>query len=614
MYRIWSHGRVMDAGAAALRKLRAAVLECEGTSRDHLRIVDPDPGNVKGRPRCAFTAWWHDKGTGAEVHSLYVVDLVQPDRATWSVMAVSDKRWTHNMLPPGERPSVVDVLRTAGIADDFADPSGLPMMNTFLYRHRGIGYDKEHGKQVARGIQSKARTTAVLIISEKACVEYPSWWGVMTTLLVRETTLRDINEALPPSRAIPPGGGRLFAAGLTSQADQVFDADAVVQNPVVMAALQQVYSLRQQTPPPAAVIEDATIAEWWTSHPADLLLEQQRATMQAQAAELQQDLEAERRRVAILTGQREKMQRERDAIREENERLQEKLAALASADPETAAAVAQLRAQLATAHEELDRYEATLEEVEAERDDLAWVRFVLARAVAQLESNDRVEAEFDQILDESSLSSPLAQALQALTPAWVYRRLQARLNAGDQTARGEGRDTGRPEFASFPELLAHAGKVLPGIVITADPDLAAGLDHHPKAAAWRRKSWDALATLNAYVEQRRAAADGDREPGPWSKDVLSYIKAGEPGALVSANIVSLGESEGVRANERFRQARTFPVPVEVDETGKAVFIAHVGIERFKAPAPRLYFLDDVSGTGVVYVGYLGPHLPTTRTN
>jgi hypothetical protein len=38
------------------------------------------------------------------------------------------------------------------------------------------------------------------------------------------------------------------------------------------------------------------------------------------------------------------------------------------------------------------------------------------------------------------------------------------------------------------------------------------------------------------------------------------------------------------------------------------------LERFKSPAPRLHFLDDTDRTGHVYVGYLGAHLPTSKTN
>lgn len=614
MYRMWGCGLVQVADASTLRALRAAVVDGKAGQEDNLRLLDPDPGAVKGRQRSAFTARWRDPENGADVHALYVFELTKPPMASWAAVAVSDKKWTYRSAPPCERPAFNNVIEAAGLTGQFYDRVGVRQSGSITVVGSSGAQAAEEAKIFAAHIMSPHRTTALYVGCVKADLNLDSWWGVVTTTVISEDFRRLLNNELPASRAIPARGARLYVPELGAQADQVFSAVLPTTDSLLMPAIQQLFSMRQQTPLPEEAVEDAAIGEWWTSPPADLLLEQQRATMEAQAERLQQELDAERRRVQILTEQNQKVQRHRDVLREENGRLQEKLDAAMATDPETAETVAQLRAQLATITEELRRYEAALEEVEAERDELARVRFVLAHAVAQRTSNDQVEAEFDHLLDQSALGSPVAQGLQALTPDWVHQRLQTWLDARGQGAQSDDRAAVRPEFTSFPELLAHADKVLPGIVITAGPDPAAGLDHHPKAAAWRRKTWDALATLNAYVEARRAVADGDREPGPWSNDVLSYIKAGEPGALVSANIVSLGESEGVLTNERFRQARTFPVPVEVDETGKAVFVAHVGIERFKAPAPRLYFLDDVSGTGVVYVGYLGPHLPTTRTN
>jgi hypothetical protein len=40
--------------------------------------------------------------------------------------------------------------------------------------------------------------------------------------------------------------------------------------------------------------------------------------------------------------------------------------------------------------------------------------------------------------------------------------------------------------------------------------------------------------------------------------------------------------------------------------------AHVKIDN-RDPAPRLHFHDDTRGSGKVYVGYIGPHLPSPKT-
>jgi hypothetical protein len=43
--------------------------------------------------------------------------------------------------------------------------------------------------------------------------------------------------------------------------------------------------------------------------------------------------------------------------------------------------------------------------------------------------------------------------------------------------------------------------------------------------------------------------------------------------------------------------------------------AHVKLRSVGYPAPRMYFHDDSGGaTGKIWIGYLGDHLPNTRTN
>ncbi len=71
----------------------------------------------------------------------------------------------------------------------------------------------------------------------------------------------------------------------------------------------------------------------------------------------------------------------------------------------------------------------------------------------------------------------------------------------------------------------------------------------------------------------------------------------------------------VDTTDRFRVARTFPVPTELDDSGWAYFPAHIRIDRGGGVAPRLHDLADTRGrTGWVHIGYLGPHLPSPLTN
>src|SRR5699024_6872242 len=86
-----------------------------------------------------------------------------------------------------------------------------------------------------------------------------------------------------------------------------------------------------------------------------------------------------------------------------------------------------------------------------------------------------------------------------------------------------------------------------------------------------------------------------------------------PGPLILPDNVVPAETTHTASSPEFRQARTFRVPVEVDPDGSAYFGAHVRIEPGRtSPAPRLHYYDDSAGSGKVYVGYLGPHLPSRR--
>ncbi|MCW2876731.1 MAG: hypothetical protein JWQ95_831, partial [Sphaerisporangium sp.] len=92
--------------------------------------------------------------------------------------------------------------------------------------------------------------------------------------------------------------------------------------------------------------------------------------------------------------------------------------------------------------------------------------------------------------------------------------------------------------------------------------------------------------------------------------------AGAPGRYtVPTRMLVMRESKTVTGRDKFRDPRTFPVPVEVDPSGELLMEPHIKLRAVGYPAPRMHFHDDSGGvTGKVYIGYLGDHLPNTRTN
>lgn len=70
----------------------------------------------------------------------------------------------------------------------------------------------------------------------------------------------------------------------------------------------------------------------------------------------------------------------------------------------------------------------------------------------------------------------------------------------------------------------------------------------------------------------------------------------------------------MRTNATFRGARVLPVPTEVDASGEVFMGAHFKITQYGMISPRVHYLDHTAHTGLIYVGYIGRHLPTEQTN
>lgn len=126
---------------------------------------------------------------------------------------------------------------------------------------------------------------------------------------------------------------------------------------------------------------------------------------------------------------------------------------------------------------------------------------------------------------------------------------------------------------------------------------------------WLNRSWEALLALEEYARLKKERGSGELP------HFHAYLLDPQAEHIIPRTRYSGTESKGVMMNGRFVAARTFPVPRQVDPSGKVVMEAHIRIGSGKPPAPRLHFHDDTSGnTGKIYVGHIGPHLPNYQTN
>jgi hypothetical protein len=116
-----------------------------------------------------------------------------------------------------------------------------------------------------------------------------------------------------------------------------------------------------------------------------------------------------------------------------------------------------------------------------------------------------------------------------------------------------------------------------------------------------------LRVLDGYAAARRR--------GEFSKGVHAYLghtPPGRPGYPPGAH--STQESEPVERSPKLRRLRVFPVPRDMHPAGAIFMDAHFKIARKGLISPRIYYHDDASQTGKIYVGYIGKHLPNAHTN
>ncbi|WP_051393171.1 hypothetical protein [Glycomyces arizonensis] len=167
------------------------------------------------------------------------------------------------------------------------------------------------------------------------------------------------------------------------------------------------------------------------------------------------------------------------------------------------------------------------------------------------------------------------------------------------------------EAGSLMEVVVRAREALARVDLpeTLDPDVAKLDVTYPRMCRrWTGKAWDALRALDAYAAAR---AEGRFTGGFY--DWCGHPLPGQP--AISPNMVSMKESDSVTGRPKFREARTFRVPADIDSSGRLYMPSHIKLQRIGNPAPRMHFLDDAGGaTGRIWIGYLGDHLPNTKTN
>ncbi|MEV5571844.1 hypothetical protein AB0L06_17495 [Spirillospora sp. NPDC052269] len=545
---------------------------------------DREEGDGADAPRLVArtTARWSDPAAGA-VRAAIVLRDSPRGLVEWGVAAHAERGWTHRAVPP--------CVRLGIDRQHICDSGGLPVTGEplKLFPLDGVppddGAEDERLALVAGSLGHPERSVGVLVVSldsRKALSSIDTlfrvhWPGLLSVAVVIEPGRR-VLAGLLPERAVPAGGARYFGPPGNAEDDTTFTRSAVRdRHGLLTALLDDALSARSGTSPAGVAVDAAT-----------LLNEHLPRRLRPKVPPPAKPPEAESSPAGPAAG-------EGKSASEVN-RLQSRLTELESV---LASAERRAKRELTLLQDEATAAQQARTQAEQHADHLAGQ---LAEALTErdlfAEALDDAEAERDAaVRDRGVLAARLADVAPAVASA------PPPAATGDRVP------------GSFEGLIAEIAARHPLLVLDdLDGSLAAALDPHPKAASWRRKARDALTTLDAYARAKQRARRAGTPPGPHLSDLLAFVRSGAPGTLISANIIALAESDRVEHQEKFRQARMFPVRPATHPSGRACFTAHIKLERCKPPAPRLHFFDDTDNTGLIYIGYLGPHLATGRTN
>ncbi|AXI77636.1 hypothetical protein [Peterkaempfera bronchialis] len=239
----------------------------------------------------------------------------------------------------------------------------------------------------------------------------------------------------------------------------------------------------------------------------------------------------------------------------------------------------------------------TAQEQQAGVDELQHIRLQL-RCAERLERT--LLAEADEQYD--ALRHARAQ-VRVLTRRLVAAAGPAAADPATVATDAQDDEDGTP--ASFSDLVSRLGE-FPALVFTGEAKEAMALDEQNAGSGWARLAWDGLLALQDYADaavQGRAGGDFKQ----WCEHTPPGCHPFPPRKAVR------GESHTVSTNAKWKKERMLPVPQTVDPSGRAFMGAHLRIGG-GGTAPRLHYLDDCSGTGRIYIGYIGLHLTNTRTN
>lgn len=229
------------------------------------------------------------------------------------------------------------------------------------------------------------------------------------------------------------------------------------------------------------------------------------------------------------------------------------------------------------------------------------------------------EAEIDRLTDQLQTRRIREEELEL--DAAIAMEESARLADVEKWLRRQFRDTQQawlvstpipesertPTPDSFAQLVEWLTKDrFARVSFTGDSSTTSLLDLQSGLDVALRSAHAAVLALRDYARVKSEGAQGS----------VDYYLRNTPNGCRSVPLKrhAATESETVLQNRRLASMRVFPVPRTVHSSRSRLMSAHFKLGLAGMVSPRLYYLDDTSGTGKVYIGYIGEHLENTKTN
>ena len=218
--------------------------------------------------------------------------------------------------------------------------------------------------------------------------------------------------------------------------------------------------------------------------------------------------------------------------------------------------------------------------------------------------------ERERLADEAAEQEQIAKALELELSGELSRRRTAEQNLRLLHVYNQPEEPGTDRKLHLAELpapelfsdLPDAVRALETYVrFTGDPRLTAELDEYDHAGLGVKRCWEGIIALHDYA---RATVDGAHKGSFYE-----YLRATPDGySIFPLSHYAAAESESTMGKKEYARQRTLQVPESVDSSGYVVMWAHLKLLKVGRISPRLHFHDDATGTGKVYVGYIGRHL------